>query len=401
MRNLYKCLRNKRIIIALCGIMYSFLSLAQNNLTTKEYYKDNTIRREIVLNDNLDVLSETYFKNSQPVAKINYKSKNEMKNAVFYKEDGRTQEYYIDFEKGKYFDYSNEIELTFNGAFNFHGKQIGDKVISYYENGKRNGPVLQFDSTVTGKVNSNKVFAEYNYAMINGRMVITGKTLSPIYDDFFTLYKGAYLNFKNDLLDGESNVFYYDGKKKIKSNFNYGKCLNYSSFDNNGNLITKIAMKNGNLSERAIINGSVKEFEGNNIVWFKLLGKVGSIYSTYHPNHKEMSYDFKEFDPSIFLEGYNRKNYWKYFEFNSLNKTPSNDKWNTGQLITFKQEFDKGLSPADDMVIRLLLGIPYFYLYRYDFSNYSEEEYKIINISKNACIDSTGLHPEVNSTLTD
>jgi len=359
------------------------------SVVTKEYYKNNKIRRYLVLDSNLNVMSETYYResNSNPIAKIDYKAKNQIRAISFFQKNGKDLSCYVDFEKGKYLDAIDEISLSFRANFIFQGKQVGERVISYYENGKRTGPALQYDSTVTGKVLSNNVFLEYNYVFRNGEAYITGSKLTPIYDDTYSIYKGAYCNFNEDQLNGSSSVFYSNGKKKVTAIFKNGKVVNYTSNDREGNVITKIKSENGVLFSKAIVNGSVQEIETNSLLWFFALGNVGKIYKRYEPNNfsnSESSLDTRKHG-SLAMEIPN----YGQGENSELNNT-----WNTGQELKYKSDFDKNLEPAENIVeLRFLFGIPYFYLGRYSFDSYDKDDFYIVRTDKKATIDSGALKP--------
>ena len=79
--------------LILCLLFVPICSFSQVNTltTTKEYYSDNKIRRIITMDDDLNVVSEVYYLNSNslPVAKINYNSKNSIKSVVFFSERWR------------------------------------------------------------------------------------------------------------------------------------------------------------------------------------------------------------------------------------------------------------------------------------------------------------------------
>lgn len=283
------------LIICIIFHLFYIYSSAQN-IITNEYYTNGKLRRTIVYDKSINIISEQYYKktNSKLIANIKYNAINSFERVQFYDDDGVKVLFDIDFEKGKYIDYNGQIELNFKGNFIFEGKQIGKHIVANYINNMRNGPILQYDSTITGRVKSNKVFAEYEYKVVNGRVYITHTTLHPTYDDVYSLHKGAYCNFKNDVLDKTSSIFRANGKKIIESNFNLGKCLFYNSFGSSGTTISKINCQNGIVNSKILLNGTIKEFLGNNIVWFYTLQNIGEIYANYNPSE---GYGLKESVP--------------------------------------------------------------------------------------------------------
>jgi len=386
-------------IINFIGLIIPSISFAQN-LTTNEYYTKGSLRRTIVYDENLNMLNEIYFRqsNSKPIAKIEYKSKDSIKRATFYKEDGQEISYDIDFEKGKYIDRSSGIELRFKNNFIFEGKQIGEHIVANYHNNKRIGPVLQYDSTATGKVLSNKVFAEYEYKIIHDRAYITHTTLHPMYEDTFSLYKGIYCNFNNDILDGNSVVYNSKGKKKVESNFKSGKCLFYNSYDNLGNVISKITGSNGLVNSKVLLNGTVKEFN-NNLMWFYSLESVGEIYAEFeHPEFDKYTNEFVDEligkSLGIKLSRYSNGNSSWLPESKQLLKIDGI--WNVSYKIKAKTAYDSLLTPVENITdLRKLLGIPYFYLRRFSFDNYDKDDIAFIPVSSMSTIDSLGIHPFV------
>ena len=122
----------KRICLLLFLPAYLFAQTS-GITTTKEYYPNNKIRRIIKTDNDFNVISEIYYRNSNslPIAEIDYRSKNEIKSVVFFKNDGINKKYLIDFNRGLYIDYLNNISLSFKDNFVFDGKQTGNKTTVY------------------------------------------------------------------------------------------------------------------------------------------------------------------------------------------------------------------------------------------------------------------------------
>lgn len=370
-------------------IISNSLLANKNSVITKEYFSDGKIRRTLSYDEKLNLDYEIYYhrSNSLQIAKIEYQSGNAFKVVTFFGDNGTKILYQIDFVKGIYQDFRNKITLLFKDNFVFNGKQSGNKIISYYNNGKRQGPVLQFDSTATGKIKSNIAFRQYEYTQINGRVYITGTSLHPIYNDTFTIYKGIYCDFLEDVLDGEANIYFLNGKKKVQSLFKKGTCSYYNSYDKQGNTISKITGVNGLINNKVIINGSIKDLNDKNLIWFFSLGKVGKIYSTYQS--LETSSRNKDNESEKYSENSIKSNL--YLNFKQI--SDSNKVWNTGQQISLKIKFDSELLPINNISeFRMLLGIPYYYFQRYDFDEYDKDDFEIVKIDNNCIVDSLGLH---------
>lgn len=365
-------MKNKYLILLVIFQLFPICCFAEN-ITTNEYYTNGKIRRKIVYDANFNIINEQYYRksNSNIIAEIKYKTNNSFELVQFYDNDGIKILYAIDFQKGKYFDYNEQLELSFKGNFEFEGKQIGNHIVANYINNKRNGPILQYDSTISGKVISNKVFAEYEYKIFNDRVYITHTTLHPMYDDTYSLFKGAYCNFKNDVLDKTCNVFTANGRKKIESNFSIGKCIYYNSYDNIGNTISKINCNNGVINSKIILNGTVLEFTGKNIVWLYTLESIGEIYGNYNTPKSYGIGDSPIIEPVF----------------------KTNNTWNCFPNWMQKKEFDSLLNSAESITnIRKLLGIPYFHLRRFVFDNFDKDNIAFLKINNENNIDSTGIH---------
>lgn len=359
-------------ILTTLAIIFSCFSKAEN-VNSNEYYSDGKIRRTITYDEKLNIIAEQYFRktNSKLIASIFYKSKEKLSRVTFFDDDGINKLFDIDFEKGKYVDTKQQIELNFRDNFIFEGKQIGNHIVANYVNNKRNGPVLQYDSTITGKVISNKVFAEYEYKIINDRIYIVHTTLHPMYDDIFSLYKGAFCNFKNDVLDKKSEIFTSSGGKKVEAIFNKGKCHSYKSYDKIGNTISRISCNNGLVDSKILLNGTVKEYTGNNIVWFYTLESIGEIYANYNPPHNYSIGANQIIDIVIKNENV----------------------WNCAPNMEVKREFDSLLSSAESITtIRKFLGIPNFHIRRFNFDNYDKDDIAFLHLNSITNIDSIGIH---------
>lgn len=386
--NLVKISMKNTFIIFLYFAITPYLLCSQSDvIKTREFYSDNKLRREILFDSNLKLLSEIYYRHelSTPIAKIIYTDSEDFKEIRFFNEDGKTEINFIDFIKGEYSDFSTNTYLKFKENFIFDGKQIGENIISFYKNGKRNGQIVQYDSTISGKLLTNKIFLSYEYAFINGKAIIVGIDKSPIYDDNYKLFKGINGHFKDDLLNGNFIANYSNGKHKIISKFQNGICVDYTSFDNNGNTISKINCTNGLINPRAIINGSIQEFKGQNIIWFKSLFNTGKISSTFN-------FKTKSNENNILNEYFNDDKMWGDIAIMDLNN--KEQKWRTGQIKKFKEIFDKKLHFVDNQVmLRILFGIPYFYINRFDFDNYDNDDYYITHFEKPVKIDSNKIIP--------
>jgi hypothetical protein len=377
--------------------LFSIICSAEN-ITSNEYYVDGKLRRKITYDQNLSILSEIYYRHSnlKQIARIDYRTKDSLNRITFYDDDGTTILYDINFELGKYIDTKNETVLSFRNNFIFEGKQLGNHIIANYRLNKRDGPVLQFDSTIAGQVKTNKVFVEYDYRKIGGLVYITNKTYQPIMMDTFRLYKGALCNFKNDLLDGKANVFSASGRHKIKSEFTFGKCISYTSYDALDGMITALNGRNGTLNGKAIINGKVKEFNSDHLIWCYSLDRIGEIYALSKTKEYDYDiYDHKSIDliiaESFGIKGASDFEVWnKKVESNLIKSTEG---WNFYPKWEAKKKFDESLFFVENISdLRKLFGIPYFYIKRFDFNNYDKNDIAYIPISSSTKIDSNGIN---------
>ena len=372
-----------RYILLLC---FPFVLFAQDNkIITKEYYKSSKLRRMIKFDDNLNILSETYYResNALSIATIEYKSKNEISRAIFFAKNGSDTTCLVDFSKGIYKDFISRTFLVFKNNFSFHGKQIGNNIISYYKNGSKDGMTLQYDSAIAGKVLSNKTVLLYDYIFKNGEAYIIGGQLKEIYKDTFRIYKGAYCNFTSGQLNGVSNVFYSSGEQKVKASFKLGLMQDYVSYDPNGAIISKMTLANLMTNQAAIINGTVQKIEKNNILWFYGLSCIGDMLVRYNP------YEYGSSESALDVLDLEIPDY------GTIRATIDQNTWNTGQLIQHKFNFDKNLEPAENIVVlRYLLGIPYFYINRYNFNYYDRNDFYIVRVDSNVVNNGGAFKPQ-------
>ena len=142
----------KSLIILLLGV-YQIINFCVAQTTTKTVESvENKIRRELILNENLDVIKEEYFSNrtQKIIVSIEYSTPNIISSITGYS-NYPIIVYKVDFINGTYFDAEYEEELKFKDNFIFNGAQKGKNMIVNYIDNKKEGKLVQADSVVIGQ----------------------------------------------------------------------------------------------------------------------------------------------------------------------------------------------------------------------------------------------------------
>jgi hypothetical protein len=360
-------------------IFYSFLSItlfSQDIIKTSEYI-DNKKRRDLFYNSKMNLVKEIYYDdfNQKIVNIIKYDS---IQNLVYfssYKEYPKIN-IEVDFQKGIYKDPENKIELHFKDDFIFHGQQIGDKIIVNYKDGEKFGRLIQTDSGVSGK--QTYVYQKVDPRYLKFNMLVFYNEIGT--EDSYKLFNGVLLNFKNNVLDGIQKSYYINGDNKIISNYSNGIISDYTSYDKEKNILSKIVTDSGFIKRPIILNGVLTKLmdksKFNQIFTLKniSLDKTGDIIrENLYSNTNIYNYDLG-------------KKIEDYF-FNFIDKYGQVSKIDLGDNnyiiskilnpIELKNIFDeKKLKIPNGELLRIILSIPKFSIQRLNFQN--DEKFEIV-----------------------
>jgi len=360
-------------------IFYSFLSItlfSQDVIKTSEYI-DNKKRRDLFYNSKMNLEKEIYYDdfNQKIVNIIKYDS---IQNLVYfssYKEYPKIN-IEVDFQKGIYKDPENKIELHFKDDFIFHGQQIGDKIIVNYKDGQKFGRLIQTDSGVSGK--QTYVYQKVDPRYLKFNMLVFYNEIGT--EDTYKLFNGVLLNFKNNVLDGIQKSYYINGDNKIISNYSNGIISDYTSYDKEKNILSKIVTDSGFIKRPIILNGVLTTLmdksKFNQIFTLKntSLDKTGDIIrENLYSNTNIYNYDLG-------------KKIEDYF-FNFIDKYGQVSKIDLGynnyiiskilNPIELKNIFDeKKLKIPNGELLRIILSIPKFSIQRLNFQN--DEKFEIV-----------------------
>ena len=352
------------IIILLLSSISSFSQ--ENKLIKTSEYVEEKKRRDMFYNSNMSLIKEVYYNvNGQMTNEITYDSS---ENIIRFKSfDNLELKLDVDFKNGDYFFPERNLKLKFKGNFIFDGLQQGNNIIVNYLNGKKNGVLIQTDSAVSGKkiVQTQKldvrllkfnIFKYYNDSYL---------------DDDYQLFKGVKLNFNNNLLNGKQYSYYINGKIKFNSIYNKGVLVNHESFDNNGNILSKINSDSSYAVSKPVIrNGTVFKYKDSIILLNEVLNQTGDIVRENLFNQKwNLENVYK--DPFIKLIENSDLELVDYLSPQDANNYGVVAINNSKDL---KKRFDENKYPIKDgNTLRLIFSIPLFDLKRYDFNK--EEDF--------------------------
>lgn len=152
---------------------------------------------------------------------------------------------------GKYRKLYDNGNLRYEGQFD-HGKEIG--IFKFYAiTGEKNPIVIKEFSPKTDSVN-------VKFYALSGKLESEGKMLNKSREGLWKYYfpDGKTLmsteNYKKDLLDGETRIFYKNGKLTEVSQYKNGKLDgNRKRFDEDGKIVEDLNFANGTMHGPAII----------------------------------------------------------------------------------------------------------------------------------------------------
>jgi hypothetical protein len=362
-----------KIILFTASIFFTSIVYSQQYLKTTEYKNDKK-RRDLFYTNEMVLVKEIYYNLYQQITnEITYDS---LENVIRFKSfDNSNLELDVDFKKGEYNYPKRNLKLKFKDDYVFNGIQQGDKIIVNYVNGKKNGALIQTDSAITGRKMIQNQGLDTRYLKFNLLKYYNDTYL----DDNYQLFKGVKLNFKDNLLHGKQNSFYFNGKIKFLSNYNNGLIAKHESFDDNGNILSKIISDSFNVINKPIIkNGILFKFKENSYLINPLLSETGNIIKE-NLIDEDWSSKFRSNDP--FFKLIERSNL-KVVNYISQIKDINNGVIEIKNSKELKKIFDDNKFIAEDPnILRIIFSIPLFEIKRIDFNK--EEEFVELNKFKN------------------
>ncbi len=350
-------------------ILSSLQTFSQTNSFTKTTeYKNDKKRRDLYYNDNMNLIKEVYYNESQKVVnELIYDSVGNLKRFKSFDNYSSNLILDVDFINGIYLYPEKEMKLKFKGDYIFDGLQIGEKIVVNYSNGYKNGVLIQTDSAISGKKVVQTQKLDVRYLKFN-----IFKYYSDTYlDDNYQLFNGVRLNFKNNLLEGKQSSFYLNGKNKFVSSFKKGVILKHESFDDNGNIISKIIADSiGYVYKPIIKNGLINSFKDTVAILNENLSQIGNIVRE-NLFEKNWSSKFHSSDPII--------NLFEEASLETVNFISEIDDIDNGVIkiknpLEIKKKFDENKYLVEDPnTLRLIFSIPLFDIKRLDFNK--EEEF--------------------------
>ena len=381
----------KKYFILLMLFIYSFSSFAQNKvenyIKTSEYDKYGNKRRDIYLDSSMQIIKEEYYAkdNHQVIFKIEYSAINKLKNIVALRDNKKLYE--IDYLNGTYEDYENDLTLKFIGNYIFNGKQRGKNIIVNYQNGVKEGRIIQADSAVI----SNKVVAyqkvDPKYLQFNIVKFYNSIELDPV----FTIYNGLILSFNQGKLNGDQSSFYVDGKIKFKANFFKDKLIKYTSFDKSNSIISKIETDSGVSNKIQILNGQILSNDEHYIFWLNSLIETGDIVNAGILYDQDIIDEIRRIGREnerlsigevYYDDNEKRLGGLKLSGFLIDNYVQTNNQ--VLDIFNLKKKFDNFKHTFNDAeTMRMLLGIPRFSIKQFSYQMNEDALIKKIKINSN------------------
>jgi hypothetical protein len=363
-----------KIILFIASIFFTSMVYSQQFLKTTEYKNDKK-RRDLFYTNEMTLVKEIYYDlNQQITNEITYDS---LENITRFKSfDNSNLELDVDFKKGEYNYPKRNLRLKFKDNYVFNGIQQGDKIIVNYVNGKKNGVLIQTDSAISGRKIIQTQRLDTRYLKFNIFKYYNDTYL----DDNYQLFKGVKLNFKDNLLHGKQNSFYFNGKIKFLSNYNNGLIVKHESFDNNGNILSKIISDSFNVIIKPIIkNGIMFKFKDSAYLINPLLSETGNIVKE---NLIDEEWSSKYRSNDSFFELLEKSNL-EIVDYISQIKDIDNGVLGIKNSKELKKIFDANKFIAEDPnTLRMIFSIPLFNIKRIDFNK--EEEFVELNKFKTA-----------------
>jgi hypothetical protein len=360
----------------------------QTLVKTSEYDKSGKKRRDIYLDSSFIVVKEEYYheESQKIIFKIEYSTKNQIKKIVGFGESQKAYE--IDYLKGNYEDFENNISLKFNGNFIFNGIQKSKNLVVNYRNGKKEGRLIQADSAVTSQKAVGVKKVDPRYLQFNIVKFYNSVELEPVY----SIYNGLILNFQDGKLNGDQSSYYVDGKIKFKANLISDKLIRYTSFDKSNSIISKLETDSGITSKAQILNGQILSSDNQYIFWLNELSETGDIVS------KGTFYDGNLFEDEIKGVYYGTESLGgqdlRRFMTDSYVKKGNL----TADIFEVKKKFDEAkFTISSSEAIRIILGVPRFLIKQFSYQTNEDAlitKVKLINSdqkNKNISSDTVDL----------
>jgi hypothetical protein len=392
-------------------MMNAYIAFTQSNdnqPTKTSEFVGNLKRRDIYYDDNMNVVKEEYYSRDkqQIVNTLIYNNQNQLKTLIGFI-NYPEKSFSIDLEKGEY-KFSNEsLELKFKNWFVFNGIQKDRNTVLKYLNGNKNGRLIQTDSgfiVSNGSVN--------RIALHQGQKFNIYEFYSQIEDELpFRLFNGISLNFSHNLLNGSQIEYRKNGKERFFSVFKNGFVNKYSSFSQDGSVISKIVADSNNIiSNPYILNGVLKNEELGDFKFYNAtLSRTGDILKyndfSYYP---ETGYQGVAYRHVTDWNTYERiiKDYFDQSVENQIRSLVEKDKGiiappaefdndvtlrvsdgenkikdtkskeyyknKLDQFSLWKRKFDESkimITENNPHVLRVLAQIPYYYIEKYKLGN--------------------------------
>jgi hypothetical protein len=399
--------KNIHLSILLFGTIFSFLTPELNGQTeglikTTEY-SGALKRRDMFLNKDMNVVQESYYseETKQIVNTIYYDNNGKLIRIIGYENYPKIT-FDVDFSKGSYEIPKNKTILKFKNKFVFDGLQKGDNIVVNYSNGIRQGRLIQTDSAEYGT--KTVVSQRPNVALLR-RFNILQFYNEIGEEETYKVYKGLILNFSNNQLNGRQLGYYVNGTPKIKANFLSGKVLNYSSFSQEGSTLSNIVADSNALVKKPYILNGVIEREKLNVSFKNvILQNTGTINfeQDYEKDDLGWQYESQRVDNfgdgkrndsngnedkvrTRYLHGIIRDAYFEptytMGERNYDGKLENFYEIFNKRNIDLKKLFDdKKLMVIrnNPHVLRVLFGIPFFNIRRFDFENKDQTDLEMV-----------------------
>ena len=374
------------IIVLICFSAFNLIGQT-DGLTKTTEYSGKKKRRDMFLNKDMNVVQESYYSEEfeQIINTIYYDNSGKLLRLIGYENYPKVT-FDINFSKGTYEIPQSNTILKFKNRFVFDGLQKGDNIVVNYSNGIRQGRLIQTDSAEYGT--KTVVYQRPNIRLLS-RFNILQFYNEIGEEDTYKVYKGLILNFSNDKLNGRQLGYFVNGASKIKADFSKGKVLNYSSFNQEGSTLSNIsADSNAIVKKPYILNGIIEREKLNVSFSNNQLNKTGLInfendflyeeggwndYRNFEFDKERQLKDDYYVNTLALIEGIygsgvesNFKNFHEFFNSKKINLK----KWFDGEKLMVI-----GNNPH---ILRVLFGIPFFNIDRFDFENKDQTDLEII-----------------------
>lgn len=415
------------LIIFISSVAF-YLNGQTDDLIKTTEYSGKKKRRDMFLNKDLNVVKESYYSDDfeKIVNNVFYDNNGKLLRLIGYEEYPKIT-FEVDFSKGTYEIPEKKTILKFKNRFVFDGLQKGDNIVVNYSNGVRQGKLIQTDSAEYGT--KTVVYQRPNVGLLS-RFNILQFYNEIGEEDTYKVYKGLILNFSNNHLNGRQLGYFVNGAFKFKANFSNGKVLNYSSFNQEGSTLSNIvADSNAIVRKPYILNGVIERDKLN--VGFKNIqlqntGTIGIIFDfsendTFHFNREGYEYDSEYyyldgnglrkredykgmhrsfegivrevlFEPYVYVDNRGwtpeKVTVESYLQMSggTLDEPKNSYPYNFNEIFIKKNKNLKKLFDDKKLIIlgnnphvlRVLFGIPFFKIERFDFESKDQTDLEII-----------------------